>query len=67
MGMKTAIADIDGSPPVAEELLSIMAQDKKVIDGKLNLILVNDIGNSFIASDISKDAILSVLQDSVKI
>jgi 3-dehydroquinate synthase len=49
-----------------EELLSIMAQDKKVVDGKLNLILVKDIGKSFIASDISKDAILSVLKDSVK-
>ena len=66
MGMKTAIADIDGSPPVVEELLSIMAQDKKVVDGKLNLILVKDIGKSFIASDISKDAILTVLKDSVK-
>ena len=64
MGMKTDIADINGSLPVAEELLSIMAQDKKVIDGKLNFILVKDIGKSFMTSDVDKDTILSVLNDS---
>ena len=64
MGMKTDIADINGGLPVAAELLSIMAQDKKVVDGKLNFILVKNIGESFITSDIDKDMILSVLNDS---
>ena len=66
MGMKTEIADIKGSLPTAAELLSMMAQDKKVVDGKLNFILVNDIGKSFMTSDIDKDTILSVLHDSAQ-
>ena len=66
MGMKTEISDIKGSLPAAAELLLIMAQDKKVVDGKLNFILVNDIGKSFMTSDIDKDTILSVLHDSAQ-
>ena len=66
MGMKTEIANIKGSLPTAAELLSMMAQDKKVVDGKLNFILVNDIGKSFMTSDIDKDTILSVLHDSAQ-
>ena len=66
MGMKTEIADIKGSLPAAAELLLIMAQDKKVVGGKLNFILVNDIGKSFMTSDIDKDTILSVLHDSAR-
>jgi 3-dehydroquinate synthase len=57
MGMKTEIADIKGSLPAAAELLLIMAQDKKVVGGKLNFVLVNDIGKSFMTSDIDKDTI----------
>ena len=64
MGMKIDISDIKGSLPNSVELLSIMAQDKKVVDGKLNFILVKDIGKSFIMSDIDEDIILSVLNDS---
>lgn len=66
MGMKTEIADIKGSLPAAAELLLIMAQDKKVVGGKLNFVLVNDIGKSFMTSDIDKDTILSVLHDSAQ-
>jgi 3-dehydroquinate synthase len=66
MGMKTEIADIKGSLPAAAELLLIMAQDKKVVGGKLNFILVNDIGKSFMTSDIDKNTILSVLHDSAQ-
>jgi 3-dehydroquinate synthase len=66
MGMKTEIADIKGSLPAAAELLLIMAQDKKVVGGKLNFVLVNDIGKSFMTSDIDKDTILSVLHDSAR-
>ena len=66
MGMKTEIADIKGSLPAAAELLLIMAQDKKVVGGKLNFILVNDIGKSFMTSDIDKNTILTVLHDSAQ-
>ena len=64
MGMKTDISEINGSLPESEALLLLMAQDKKVVDGKLNFILAKDIGRSFVTSDVDKGIVLSVLNDS---
>ncbi len=44
MGMKTDLRDIDGDLPDADALLALMAQDKKVIDGRLRFILARGIG-----------------------
>lgn len=65
MGMKTDLADIDGDLPSAEVLMSIMGQDKKVVDGKLRFILANGIGKAFIASDVPSDVVLGVLNDAL--
>ena len=64
MGMKTDISEINGSLPESEALLLLMAQDKKVVDGKLNFILAKDIGRSFVTPDVDRSMILSVLNDS---
>ena len=66
MGMKAAIADIPGELPSAEALVSLMAQDKKVVGGRLRFILANGIGNAFIAEDVDADLILSALADSLQ-
>jgi 3-dehydroquinate synthase len=42
-----------------------MFQDKKVVDGKLNLILAKGIGKAFIATDIDPSSIKSVIKDSL--
>jgi 3-dehydroquinate synthase len=42
--MKTDLSDIPGDLPDAEGLLALMAQDKKVVDGKLRFILARGIG-----------------------
>ena len=47
-----AIADIPGSLPTPEELLQLMAQDKKVKGGKLALVLVRGIGEAFVERDV---------------
>lgn len=65
MGMKTDLADIDGNLPDAEGLLALMAQDKKVVDGKLHFILANDIGDAFVADNVKPDVVRSVLQDAL--
>ena len=44
MGMKVDLADIPGDLPGAEGLMALMAQDKKVVDGKLRFILARGIG-----------------------
>ena len=65
MGMKTDLADIPGDLPGAEALLDLMAQDKKVLDGKLRFILARGIGDAFITSDVPSDAVLKVLKDQL--
>ncbi len=45
----------------ARRLLVLMQQDKKVIDGKLRLILTRGIGKAFIADNIDQDTILATL------
>ena len=52
VGLPGRIADIPGSLPTPEELLQLMAQDKKVKDGKLALVLVRGIGEAFVERDV---------------
>lgn len=65
MGMKTDIADISGELPNADGLLALMAQDKKVQDGKLRFIMARGLGAAFVTSDVPKDAVLAVLSDAL--
>ena len=65
MGMKTGLGDIPGDLPGAEALLALMAQDKKVVDGKLRFILARDIGAAFVTSDVPPDAVRAVLEDAL--
>lgn len=64
MGMKVDLADIPGDLPDAETLLGFMAQDKKVMDGRLRFILARDIGQAFVADDVPGEAVLSLLRDA---
>jgi 3-dehydroquinate synthase len=66
MGMKTDVTDIPGDLPDAETLLTLMGQDKKVLDGKLRFILARGIGQAFVTSDVPREAVLSVLNDALR-
>ncbi|WOI34063.1 3-dehydroquinate synthase [Tritonibacter scottomollicae] len=66
MGMKTDLADIPGDLPTAEELVEVMGQDKKVVDGQLRFILARGIGDAFVTSDVPEDKVLAVLQDALR-
>ncbi|MXU66256.1 3-dehydroquinate synthase [Oceanomicrobium pacificus] len=65
MGMKWRLSDIPGDLPDADSLIDLMAQDKKVQDGKLTFILARGIGDAFVARDVPVDPIRSVLQDAL--
>ena len=52
VGLPTKIASIPGTKPTPEELLRLMAQDKKVKGGKLALVLVHGIGAAFVERDV---------------
>ncbi len=52
VGLPTKISAIPGAKPSPDELLRLMAQDKKVKGGKLALVLVRGIGQAFVAHDV---------------
>lgn len=65
MGMKADLADIQGELPSAAVLLDLMAQDKKVVDGRLRFILARAIGAAFVASDVPPDKVEALLLDAL--
>ena len=65
LGMRTDLADIPGPLPDADGLLALMAQDKKVQDGRLRFILARGIGAAFVADDVPTEPIRRLLQDAL--
>ena len=56
VGLPTRFREI-GDLPAAEELLELMAQDKKVRRGKLTFILARGIGASFVTPEVDPDRV----------
>lgn len=52
VGLPVEISAIPGAQPKPDELLRLMAQDKKVKGGKLALVLVRGIGAAFVERDV---------------
>jgi 3-dehydroquinate synthase len=48
-----------------ERLLALMAQDKKVRDGRITFVLVRGIGKAFVARDVDTAEVRAVLQQAV--
>ena len=65
MGMKCDIADIPGDLPDADALMALMAQDKKVVDGKLRFILARAIGEAFVTADVDAATVRQVIADAL--
>ncbi len=66
MGMKVDLADIQGDLPDADGLLTLMGQDKKVVDGRLRFILARGIGDAFVADDVPAEVVTGVLHDALR-
>ena len=65
-GLPVRIADIPGPPLTADELLTHMAQDKKVKRGRLTFILTRGIGRAFIADDVPRERVRRFLEEQAK-
>lgn len=52
VGLPTRIDEIPGDKPGIDAMMSLMAQDKKVRQGKLTFILARGIGEAYIAHDV---------------
>ena len=61
MGMPRALADVPGELPEDAALIALMGQDKKVVSGRLRLILARGIGQAFVADDVPPAAIAATL------
>ncbi|KFE35380.1 3-dehydroquinate synthase [Thioclava atlantica] len=65
MGMKVDLADIEGDLPGTDALIELMAQDKKVLDGKLRFILARGIGQAFVTSEVPREVLAGVIDDAL--
>jgi 3-dehydroquinate synthase len=52
VGLPTHLKDIPGDMPGVDELMDLIAQDKKVRRGTLTFILARGIGRAFVANDV---------------
>lgn len=65
MGMRRRLADVPGALPDADGLLALMAQDKKVRDGRIAFILARDIGAAFVAPDVDLAPVRALLAEAL--
>ena len=61
VGLPTRVAAVPGGVPDADRLMELIAQDKKVVRGKLTFILARGIGSSFIAPDVDASEVRAFL------
>jgi 3-dehydroquinate synthase len=64
-GLATRIGDIAGGQPACDELLHLMAQDKKKRDGRLTLILAEGIGRAIVSREVGEAAIAAFLAEEI--
>lgn len=65
MKMKVELSDIAGELPDADGLITLMGQDKKVVDGALHFVLARGIGGAFVTSDVPAEVVRGVLDDAL--
>ena len=64
-GLPVRLSQVPGSLPGPDGLLSLMAQDKKVVRGKLVFILAKGIGKAFIAKNVDTKDVREVLNGAL--
>ncbi|CDO40968.1 3-dehydroquinate synthase [Bartonella henselae] len=65
MRLPTQLKDIPGKLPNAETLMTFIAQDKKVSQNDLTFILIRGLGQSFIAKNVPREAVLTFLEQKL--
>jgi 3-dehydroquinate synthetase len=65
-GLPTHLKDFPGGTPKTDQLMELIAQDKKVTRGKLTFILVRGIGQAFVERDVDPSEVRSFLADKLK-
>jgi 3-dehydroquinate synthase len=66
VGLPTRIEQVAGGVPTLDELMRLVAQDKKISRGKLTFILARGIGRAFVATDVETDEVRAYLAEKLK-
>ena len=65
VGLPTRIQDIPGEPPSVDQLMDLIAQDKKVKRGMLTFILVRGIGAAFVEAGVDAREVRTFLSEKL--
>ncbi len=65
VGLPTRIEDIPGEPPSVDQLMDLIAQDKKVKRGMLTFILVRGIGAAFVEAGVDAREVRTFLSEKL--
>jgi 3-dehydroquinate synthase len=65
VGLPTRIQDIPGTPPSVDQLMDLIAQDKKVKRGMLTFILVRGIGAAFVEAGVDAQEVRAFLSEKL--
>ncbi len=66
VGFPIEVSLIPGGPPSPDDMMELMAQDKKVKHGKLTFILTRGIGRSFIATNVDPVEVRAFLAEKLQ-
>jgi 3-dehydroquinate synthase len=61
VGLPSSLADIPGLQPSLDAVMAAMAQDKKIAQGRITLVLTRGIGKAFLARDVELQAVRTFL------
>ncbi len=67
VGLPTDVSGIRKHLPEARQLVDIMRQDKKAEAGRINFVMVKDIGNAYIDKTIEEDGLIEFLEAELKL
>jgi 3-dehydroquinate synthase len=65
VGLPTHLSEVAGLMPDANQLMNLIAQDKKVQRGRLTFILARGIGQAFVAPDVDADEVRAFLLEKL--
>ena len=66
LNMKSRLSDIEGDLPDAHVFLDLMAQDKKVVDGRLRFILARRIGDAFVTDEVDPGLVVEMISSELR-
>ena len=65
VGLPTHVKDVQGGVPGVDQLMDLIAQDKKVKRGKLTFILARGIGEAFVENDVDPADLRAFLSEKL--